>query len=184
MILRHSNNLFGIRHENFQQILIFFNHFTELDEEKKSDDSKFYLIVEMGQNREMNREYLIYDVWSLIGTVGGALGLFVGFSFYDFISLVIDFIAKRCERVHPEAHHRKDLEKGDENLPDISLEQYRNELIKNDIIRRSYRKSTEISSERLEEILSSPFNAKKHMPGFNPYLHSVSRNFSLDLDPL
>ena len=129
----------------------------------------------------MNREYLIYDVWSLIGTVGGALGLFVGFSFYDFVSLVIDFICKRLEKVRPETHSPEDLEKGNESLPDFSVEtqQYRNG---DDIIEKCYRKNLVSSDSRLEEILSLPFTAQKQIPRFSPYLHSASRFNSKSLD--
>ena len=34
---------------------------------------------------EVQREYLVYDMNGLIGSVGGTLGLFVGFSFFDLI---------------------------------------------------------------------------------------------------
>merc|ERR1712115_539223 len=32
-------------------------------------------------------EYLIYDAFAMIGAIGGTLGLFIGFSFSDIISL-------------------------------------------------------------------------------------------------
>ena len=51
----------------------------------------------MGSNREINKEYLIYDTLSLIGTVGGTLGLFVGFSFYDFLVMITHFVLKKIE---------------------------------------------------------------------------------------
>ena len=35
---------------------------------------------------EVHSEYLIYDMTGLIGSIGGSLGLFVGFSFRDFFS--------------------------------------------------------------------------------------------------
>ena len=58
--------------------------------------------MEMGTNKQFEREYLIYDSWNMVGTIGGALGLFVGFSFYDFILMFINFISKKCEKVNPE----------------------------------------------------------------------------------
>ena len=51
----------------------------------------------MGSNREIHIEYLIYDTLSLIGTIGGTLGLFVGFSFYDFLAMIIHFAFKKIE---------------------------------------------------------------------------------------
>ena len=35
---------------------------------------------------KVKEEYLIYDFIGLVGSVGGTLGLFIGFSFYDIIS--------------------------------------------------------------------------------------------------
>jgi hypothetical protein len=58
--------------------------------EDVEDEFLFKIIVEIGATRERQIEYLIYDTLSLVGTVGGTLGLFVGFSFYDFIFMIID----------------------------------------------------------------------------------------------
>ena len=40
----------------------------------------------------INQEYLIYDVIGMIGSIGGLLGLFIGFSFKDFLFYFIDRI--------------------------------------------------------------------------------------------
>ena len=37
-------------------------------------------------------EYLVYDTTGIIGSVGGTLGLFVGFSFRDVIFYLIDYL--------------------------------------------------------------------------------------------
>ena len=58
--------------------------------EDVENEFTFDIIVEIGATRERQTEYFIYDTLSMVGTVGGTLGLFVGFSFYDFISMVID----------------------------------------------------------------------------------------------
>ena len=58
--------------------------------EDVEDEFIFDIIVEIGATRERQTEYFIYDTLSMVGTIGGTLGLFVGFSFYDFISMVID----------------------------------------------------------------------------------------------
>ena len=50
----------------------------------------FNMWFTMQGNKEIHREYLVYDPLDFIGTVGGTLGLFVGFSFYDFLSMIID----------------------------------------------------------------------------------------------
>ena len=36
-------------------------------------------------------EYLVYDLIGIIGIIGGTFGLFIGFSFKDFILDIIDF---------------------------------------------------------------------------------------------
>ena len=37
-------------------------------------------------------EYLMFDIIGLIGTVGGTLGLFIGFSFFDVSSNIIHYL--------------------------------------------------------------------------------------------
>ena len=44
------------------------------------------------ETRTINKEYYVYDTPALVGTIGGSLGLFLGFSFYDCLSQVIDFL--------------------------------------------------------------------------------------------
>ena len=61
------------------------------------DEFNFDIIVEIGVTRERHIEYLIYDTLNLVGTVGGTLGLFVGFSFYDFICMIIDLFFDKLE---------------------------------------------------------------------------------------
>ena len=39
---------------------------------------------------EVYEEYLIYEITSVIGSVGGTLGLFVGFSFFDISAKLIN----------------------------------------------------------------------------------------------
>ena len=43
------------------------------------------------------KEYIIYDFSGMIGSVGGSLGLFIGFSFMDFIFYLINLVEKRFE---------------------------------------------------------------------------------------
>ena len=37
-------------------------------------------------------EYLLYDFGGMIGSIGGTLGLFIGFSFYDVILKIINYL--------------------------------------------------------------------------------------------
>ena len=39
---------------------------------------------------EVHTEYEVYDFNLIVGCVGGSLGLFVGFSFFDFLLLILD----------------------------------------------------------------------------------------------
>ena len=58
----------------------------------KSDE--FFLIVRLKGMKEFQKEYFIYDTLSMIGAIGGTLGLFVGFSFYDFFGIMIEVTDK------------------------------------------------------------------------------------------
>ena len=51
------------------------------------EDKTFDLSVKFSRPYKMTtfEEYLLYDFLALVGSVGGTLGLFVGFSFYDFV---------------------------------------------------------------------------------------------------
>ena len=40
----------------------------------------------------VNEEYLVYDLPSLVGSVGGTIGIFVGFSVFDVVVMIIDNI--------------------------------------------------------------------------------------------
>ncbi len=47
----------------------------------------------------ITEDYLIYDFSNILAALGGALGLFVGFSFYDCGSLIVDWLAKKSSRM-------------------------------------------------------------------------------------
>ena len=58
-----------------------------------SDDARLYRDWEIkfiSRNEEANQEYLIYDTPGFVGSVGGTLGLFIGFSFRDIVEIVLD----------------------------------------------------------------------------------------------
>ena len=42
-------------------------------------------------------EYFMFGINELIGTIGGHSGLFIGFSFYGFISTILEYIKKKVE---------------------------------------------------------------------------------------
>ena len=80
---------------------------TEVGNAYKYVEDEFYfgIGVKIGTNRERQIEYFIYDTLSMVGTVGGTLGLFVGFSFYDFTGMIIDlFSDKLCANKQNRGH--------------------------------------------------------------------------------
>ena len=66
--------------------------------EDVEDEFNFFIGVKIGTTRERQTEYFIYDTLSMVGTVGGTLGLFVGFSFYDFICMIIDLLFDKMRK--------------------------------------------------------------------------------------
>ena len=45
--------------------------------------------------RNVQKEILVYDTNDMIGSIGGSLGLFLGFSFFDIISKCLDKLVNR-----------------------------------------------------------------------------------------
>ena len=42
----------------------------------------------------VHMEYLIYDGIGMFGSIGGSLGLFVGFSLFDSLCMILDFVLR------------------------------------------------------------------------------------------
>ena len=53
------------------------------------------LLLSTSRTRHVMKEYRVYDTTGMIGTVGGSLGLFLGFSFYGVFSDVLDLLVKK-----------------------------------------------------------------------------------------
>ena len=49
----------------------------------------------MNSIRKIEKQVLVYDTTDLIGAIGGSLGLFLGFSFFDVISKCLDNLIMR-----------------------------------------------------------------------------------------
>ena len=54
-----------------------------------------------------HEEYIIIDFYGMVGVVGGTLGLFVGFSFFDAITFLVTFFQK----VHEQINKRNSMDK-------------------------------------------------------------------------
>ena len=48
----------------------------------------------MVKTRKVEKQALVYDTNDMIGAIGGSLGLFLGFSFFDVISKCLDLIIR------------------------------------------------------------------------------------------
>ena len=59
---------------------------------------KIFSINFISKTIEVNQEYIIYDVTGFIGSIGGTLGLFIGFSFRDVLEAVLDFLQSFASR--------------------------------------------------------------------------------------
>ena len=70
----------------------------QLDGEKIGNINKNminFMVSYSTMDIRLYQEYYIYDVFSVIGNVGGSLGLFIGFSYTDFLGKVLDFVFKK-----------------------------------------------------------------------------------------
>ena len=63
----------------------------------------------------LHEEYLIIDIYGMVGIVGGTLGLFVGFSFFD----VITYLMKFFQKVHEGINKRNSVDK---MAPSLTIE--------------------------------------------------------------
>ena len=53
-----------------------------------SDEAHF--VFGLGRIKTVGKELLVYDTNDMIGSIGGSLGLFLGFSFFGIFSLFVD----------------------------------------------------------------------------------------------
>ena len=89
-------------HDDFQnclnpcKIITYKDSRLELRESRyaeKDGQNDFELI--MNNIRKIEKQVLVYDTTDVIGAIGGSLGLFLGFSFFDVISKCLDSLIMR-----------------------------------------------------------------------------------------
>ena len=68
-------------------------------EGRLKNDIQTYLVGEgftwsydIWNNTQINEQYLVYDFAGFLGSVGGTIGLFIGFSFYDTLVIIIKYL--------------------------------------------------------------------------------------------
>ena len=57
----------------------------------KKDYGTGFFILLTSPEIKVHKKYEVYDFSGIVGTVGGSLGLFIGFSFMDFMLMLINF---------------------------------------------------------------------------------------------
>ena len=60
----------------------------------KTEQSLAHFDLARNNIRKMEKQALVYDTNDVIGAIGGLLGLFLGFSFFDVISKCLDLIMR------------------------------------------------------------------------------------------
>ena len=70
--------------------------YLELKYDNPKNTMIVYLRFQSPEVLTIYEEYLIYDFNGMLGSIGGTLGMFVGFSFSSIIELLINFI-KNCK---------------------------------------------------------------------------------------
>ena len=81
---------------NTSYIFAWFNtgKFNALEKHIQTNDIEVYWTFP--QNKVIvSQEYLVYDYIGMIGSVGGTLGLFLGFSFLDLIYSLINYLLEK-----------------------------------------------------------------------------------------
>ena len=66
--------------------------------ERTNDKQNMTLIIKYDTMAiKVSEEYLVYDFANFIGTLGGSLGLFIGFSYTGFIGSIIDILFEKFQ---------------------------------------------------------------------------------------
>ena len=67
--------------------------YTDEKSVSKTDPNTLILYLRYSRPRtvSLSEEYLIYDSIGMVGSVGGTLGMFIGFSFYDVVVKMANF---------------------------------------------------------------------------------------------
>ena len=106
----------------------------------------------------MYEEYLIYDAISMVGSVGGTLGMCIGFSFTGIISFLINILQQGIFIIKPKLSNEKNeisynRSKSTEIFSGGSLVQYVKEMEGSVYLKsETYHKDKQIIEEKLNAI--------------------------------
>ena len=70
------------------------NAVTQAKSYSNSSVSGIWIKFDNPENVIVNQEYLIYDPVSVIGSIGGTLGMCIGFSFNNVLNVILNFARK------------------------------------------------------------------------------------------
>ena len=76
----------------------------ETDNTTKYEKTWYYIFS--SKYVKVQKEYLLYDITGFVGSIGGTLGLFIGFSFRDVIDMVLNYL-KRLSLTTVKQNERK-----------------------------------------------------------------------------
>ena len=66
----------------------------ETDNNTKYEKTWYYIFS--SKEVQVQEEYLLYDITGFVGSIGGTLGLFVGFSFLDSVMRIANYFSNSC----------------------------------------------------------------------------------------
>ena len=99
--------------------------FHEMDYQEEGDYAIIQYKFSIPLVVQTNKEYIIFDAIGMIGSVGGTLGLFIGFSFSNVLTIIIEYLqlsidkiySRKIKPTHIKITHNDEMEETyDENL--------------------------------------------------------------------
>ena len=74
--------------------------FHEMDYQEEGDSAIIQYKFSIPLVVQTNKEYIIFDAIGMIGSVGGTLGLFIGFSFSNVLTILIEHLQLRIDKIY------------------------------------------------------------------------------------
>ena len=73
----------------------------EMDYNLNETDAIIQYKLSMPLVIQTNKEYIIFDAIGMIGSVGGTLGLFIGFSFSNVLTIIMEYLELIIVKIYP-----------------------------------------------------------------------------------